>query len=156
MPVQAAAVLEVCRSRGVPLLINDRVDVALAVGADGVHVGQVGGQYQRYNTNNSNRRCAKAVPENTHRSGLLLQRTLRLPVCFLAACSRRGAGCHGRAVPLALASPALASSSHLPLRSALQGDLPAATVRRMIGPDRILGVSVKTPEQVRATAPACC
>ncbi|KAI3425347.1 hypothetical protein D9Q98_009111 [Chlorella vulgaris] len=64
---QAAAVLEVCRSRGVPLLINDRVDVALAVGADGVHVGQ--------------------------------------------------------------------------------GDLPAATVRRMIGPDRILGVSVKTPEQ---------
>ena len=39
--VQAAAVLEVCRSRGVPLLINDRVDVALAVGADGVHVGQV-------------------------------------------------------------------------------------------------------------------
>ena len=33
--------LEVCRSRGVPLLINDRVDVALAVGADGVHIGQV-------------------------------------------------------------------------------------------------------------------
>jgi thiamine-phosphate pyrophosphorylase len=26
--------------RGVPLLINDRVDVALAAGADGVHVGQ--------------------------------------------------------------------------------------------------------------------
>lgn len=40
--MQAAAVLEVCRSRGVPLLINDRVDVALAVGADGVHIGQVG------------------------------------------------------------------------------------------------------------------
>ena len=31
-----------CKARGVPLLINDRVDVALAVGADGVHVGQVG------------------------------------------------------------------------------------------------------------------
>ena len=28
------------RSAGVPLLINDRVDVALAAGADGVHVGQ--------------------------------------------------------------------------------------------------------------------
>jgi thiamine-phosphate pyrophosphorylase len=28
------------RSEGVPLIINDRVDVALASGADGVHVGQ--------------------------------------------------------------------------------------------------------------------
>ena len=28
------------RTAGVPLLIDDRVDVALAVGADGVHVGQ--------------------------------------------------------------------------------------------------------------------
>ena len=28
------------RTAGVPLIINDRVDVALAVGADGVHVGQ--------------------------------------------------------------------------------------------------------------------
>src|SRR6218665_1227648 len=26
--------------RGVPLLVNDRVDVALACGADGVHIGQ--------------------------------------------------------------------------------------------------------------------
>lgn len=41
VPLQAAEVLEVCRSRRVPLLINDRVDVALAVDADGVHVGQV-------------------------------------------------------------------------------------------------------------------
>ncbi|KAL4420336.1 hypothetical protein ABPG77_006143, partial [Micractinium sp. CCAP 211/92] len=66
---EAAAVLEVCRSRGVLLLINDRVDVALAVGADGVHIGQ--------------------------------------------------------------------------------GDLPAAAVRRMIGPEAILGVSVKTVEEAR-------
>ncbi len=28
------------RERGVPLIINDRVDVALAIGADGVHLGQ--------------------------------------------------------------------------------------------------------------------
>lgn len=28
------------RGRGVPLIVNDRVDVALAAGADGVHVGQ--------------------------------------------------------------------------------------------------------------------
>ena len=29
-----------CDSYNVPLIINDRVDVALAVGAAGVHVGQ--------------------------------------------------------------------------------------------------------------------
>ena len=32
--------LAVTREAGVPLIVNDRVDVALAVGADGVHVGQ--------------------------------------------------------------------------------------------------------------------
>lgn len=32
-------VLEVCRARGVPLLLNDRLDVALALGAEGVHLG---------------------------------------------------------------------------------------------------------------------
>lgn len=34
------ALLEVCRKHKVPLIINDRVDVALAIQADGVHVGQ--------------------------------------------------------------------------------------------------------------------
>lgn len=34
------AILAAIHGRGVPLLINDRVDVALAAGADGVHVGQ--------------------------------------------------------------------------------------------------------------------
>ena len=29
-----------CRTLGVPFIVNDRCDVALAVGADGVHVGQ--------------------------------------------------------------------------------------------------------------------
>jgi thiamine-phosphate pyrophosphorylase len=37
---QARALLEVLRPAGIPLIINDRVDVALAVAADGVHVGQ--------------------------------------------------------------------------------------------------------------------
>lgn len=32
--------LEVTRKYNVPLLINDRVDVALAVGCEGVHIGQ--------------------------------------------------------------------------------------------------------------------
>jgi thiamine-phosphate pyrophosphorylase len=36
----AEAVLEACRGAGVPLIINDRPDVALALGASGVHVGQ--------------------------------------------------------------------------------------------------------------------
>ncbi|KAJ0152549.1 Thiamine-phosphate synthase [Colletotrichum tanaceti] len=30
----------ITRAAGVPLLINDRVDVALAVGCEGVHIGQ--------------------------------------------------------------------------------------------------------------------
>ncbi|CAD6268135.1 unnamed protein product [Miscanthus lutarioriparius] len=36
----AKACVEICKSSGVPLLINDRIDVALACNADGVHVGQ--------------------------------------------------------------------------------------------------------------------
>lgn len=36
----ACALLDLLRPRHVPLIINDRVDLALAVGADGVHVGQ--------------------------------------------------------------------------------------------------------------------
>lgn len=37
---QARAIKKATAGAGVPLLINDRVDVALAAGADGVHVGQ--------------------------------------------------------------------------------------------------------------------
>lgn len=37
---RARALVALLRPRGIPLLINDRVDVALAAGADGVHVGQ--------------------------------------------------------------------------------------------------------------------
>ncbi|KAK6156990.1 hypothetical protein DH2020_011238 [Rehmannia glutinosa] len=32
--------LEICRRHNVPLLINDRIDIALACDADGVHIGQ--------------------------------------------------------------------------------------------------------------------
>jgi thiamine-phosphate pyrophosphorylase len=38
---QARALLRFLRPAGIPLIVNDRVDVALAVGADGVHVGQL-------------------------------------------------------------------------------------------------------------------
>ena len=37
---KAATALSRCRAAGIPLIVNDRVDVALAIGADGVHVGQ--------------------------------------------------------------------------------------------------------------------
>ena len=36
----AGALLEVCRARNVPLIINDDVELALATGADGVHLGR--------------------------------------------------------------------------------------------------------------------
>jgi thiamine-phosphate pyrophosphorylase len=36
----AGPVLEACREAGVPLIINDRPDIAIALRADGVHVGQ--------------------------------------------------------------------------------------------------------------------
>lgn len=37
---RAAVAAEVCRRLGVPFVLNDRPDLALEVGADGVHVGQ--------------------------------------------------------------------------------------------------------------------
>jgi thiamine-phosphate pyrophosphorylase len=37
---EAEAALRVARERGLRLIINDRVDIALALGADGVHLGQ--------------------------------------------------------------------------------------------------------------------
>ncbi len=37
---QARAIQALCRSRGALFIVNDRVDLALAAGADGAHVGQ--------------------------------------------------------------------------------------------------------------------
>ena len=37
---EAAAALVVARKRGVRIIVNDRVDIALAIKADGVHLGQ--------------------------------------------------------------------------------------------------------------------
>jgi len=37
---KAKALAAICRRRNVPLIINDRVEVAAAVDADGVHIGQ--------------------------------------------------------------------------------------------------------------------
>lgn len=37
---EAKRVLQITKTYGVPLIINDRVDIALAIDADGVHIGQ--------------------------------------------------------------------------------------------------------------------
>ena len=38
--VQARALLAVCRAHGKPLIVNDSVELAAAIGADGVHLGR--------------------------------------------------------------------------------------------------------------------
>jgi thiamine-phosphate pyrophosphorylase len=70
MIAEAAELCEICRRNHVPFIVNDRLDVALAVDADGMHVGQ--------------------------------------------------------------------------------DDMPASIARRLIGPDKILGVSAENVEQARA------
>ena len=37
---QAAALLAICRRYGVPLIVNDHLELALAIGADGLHLGR--------------------------------------------------------------------------------------------------------------------
>lgn len=37
---RAVSIKSVCHELGVPLIVNDRVDIALAVNADGLHLGQ--------------------------------------------------------------------------------------------------------------------
>ncbi|NPA58300.1 MAG: thiamine phosphate synthase [Aquificae bacterium] len=37
---EANALRKLCREKGVPFIVNDRVDLAVAVNSDGVHVGQ--------------------------------------------------------------------------------------------------------------------
>ncbi len=37
---EAKEILSVCRRHGVPLIINDNAEIAVKIGADGVHVGQ--------------------------------------------------------------------------------------------------------------------
>lgn len=37
---RALAVYKLCLKYNIPLIINDRIDIALAIGADGIHIGQ--------------------------------------------------------------------------------------------------------------------
>lgn len=40
MTAQARRLLPMCRAAGVPLIVNDRLEVAMAAGVDGLHIGQ--------------------------------------------------------------------------------------------------------------------
>lgn len=40
MIAEATALQEICHAAGVPFVVNDAVDVALAMNADGIHIGQ--------------------------------------------------------------------------------------------------------------------
>lgn len=53
---EAAELLALCRDAGVPFVVNDDVECALAVGADGVHVGQDDMACERA------RRCSAPTP----------------------------------------------------------------------------------------------
>ncbi|HSN18015.1 MAG TPA: thiamine phosphate synthase [Gammaproteobacteria bacterium] len=41
---EARGLLELCRSHGVPLIVNDDVELAAAIGAEGVHLGKDDGE----------------------------------------------------------------------------------------------------------------
>ena len=44
--VEVRAVLEICRGHGLPLIVNDDVDLAAEVGAEGVHLGRDDGRVE--------------------------------------------------------------------------------------------------------------
>jgi thiamine-phosphate pyrophosphorylase len=44
---QGEALLALCRDRGIPLIVNDDLDLAVALGADGVHLGRDDGDPRR-------------------------------------------------------------------------------------------------------------
>lgn len=52
---EARALAALCRECGVPLIVNDDVDLALAVGADGVHIGRGDGDLAVVRTRIGNR-----------------------------------------------------------------------------------------------------
>lgn len=52
---EAHALVALCREYGVPLIVNDDVDLALAVGADGVHLGRGDGDLAAARTRMGNR-----------------------------------------------------------------------------------------------------
>ena len=80
---------------GVPLLINDRVDVALAAGADGVHVGQDG---------HGGRGCAAAARAATRSSGCRSRpwrrRRRRRSICSTMSASAASMRPRRRTIPI--------------------------------------------------------
>jgi len=65
---QARMLVKVCHSRGVPLIVNDSVDMAIATGAAGVHLGRDDDDPSR-RAGGSGRTRSSACPATTSSSG---------------------------------------------------------------------------------------
>ncbi|CAI6002759.1 unnamed protein product [Closterium sp. NIES-65] len=136
---QAAEAVQEARAHGIPLVIKDRVDVALAVDADGIHVGQ-------FDRDPPSHACLlTAFPLPSRLPFPLPTCPPLLPLPHQAAEAVAVARAHG--IPLVIndrvdvALAVDADGIHVG-----QSDMDAATVRQILGPTRIIGVSCKSRE----------
>jgi len=76
----AREALSIARSAGVKLIINDRVDIALAIGADGVHLGQTDMPVEATRRLLGDRAIIGVSTHNMNQ----VQEAVRLPIDYLA------------------------------------------------------------------------
>ncbi len=82
MTAQARRLLPLCRAAGVPLIVNDRLSVALDSGADGLHIGQGDGDPEQ----------ARAALGPDRHLGLSIETAAQLAAMPAHAISLIGAG----------------------------------------------------------------